>query len=94
MKTVSAYECDYCGRYGKTKKPILKHEARCYYNPNTRSCGTCFYLNDWQCGRGLVFENEEGRRTPRLRTKCLLYENYDDVVCGQDECTEFYQPPS
>ncbi len=93
MKTLSVYECDFCGRYGKTKKPILKHEERCYYNPNTRSCGTCVHLNDWTCSRGVVFENKENRQTQRLRTRCITYENIDDVAYGPDEDFEFNKNP-
>ncbi len=93
MKTVSAYQCKYCQRYGKDKKRILKHEAQCFYNPRTRSCGTCIYLDDWSCRRGVVFEQEEGRRNPTLSTKCLLYENIEDVIYGQEDDSETHQTP-
>ncbi len=91
MKTVSAYQCDYCRKYGKNKTRIFKHEERCCYNPRTRSCGTCAHFDDWRCGRGVDFEQEEGKRTPRLRTKCQFYENIDLTMSALEEELEFYQ---
>ncbi len=89
MKTISAYQCEYCQRYGKNKTRILKHEERCYYNPSTRSCGTCAHLDDWKCMQGIEFDKQEGRRNPRLRTKCLFYENNDAVTYGQEDDLEY-----
>jgi len=50
MKTVTAYECDHCGRYKKTKKSIKDHEPICFKNPESKSCITCEHL----CQKGFV----------------------------------------
>ncbi len=84
MKPVSAYQCEYCQRYGKNKTRILKHEEVCYYNPRTRSCGTCIHLKDWKCSRGVVFKQVEGKINPTLNTQCHFYENADDVIYGPE----------
>jgi hypothetical protein len=43
-KKVTAYACEFgCGRLGKTKACIEKHEKTCFLNPARRSCKTCKY---------------------------------------------------
>ncbi len=94
MRTIQVYECEHgCGFYKKTMKSVEAHEKRCYYNPSTRSCGTCVYLNNWTCSRGLEFEKKKDNQTPRLRTRCIMYKNVDDVIYGQDDDLEFHQTP-
>lgn len=41
MREIVAYHCDYCRKYSRSEQYMKKHEIECYYNSNTRSCGTC-----------------------------------------------------
>ena len=39
---VTRYKCEYCQKkVYASKYRTLEHEKRCYYNPQTKSCGTC-----------------------------------------------------
>lgn len=74
MKEIIVYQCDYCGRYKKTKKSVANHEKRCYWNPETRSCITCLYMPDYEqhtCKDGVDV-------TDRLKTQC------DKYLCQED----------
>jgi hypothetical protein len=51
MKMVKRYVCSFCSASPLAKahayaKPAdaLAHEGKCFYNPETHSCGTCAYL--------------------------------------------------
>lgn len=46
MKIVKAYKCEFCrhGRPYASKSSCETHESRCFYNPVTHSCATCWYL--------------------------------------------------
>ncbi len=85
MKAVQAFQCDFCQKYGKNSTRIRKHEEKCYYRPETQSCGSCGHLSDWSCERGVKFLHEEGKRTPTLRTMCPLYQNIDEMICGSED---------
>lgn len=45
MNTITAYECDYCGKLNKTAKAIKRHEKICFKNPETKSCVVCQLFN-------------------------------------------------
>ena len=47
---IKAYRCQYgCGRNVLTSKQRMEdHEARCFYNPESRACKTCKHLDaEW-----------------------------------------------
>ncbi len=46
MEEIKAYHCDYCRKYSISKQYIKKHEANCFYNPETRSCASCNHLKE------------------------------------------------
>jgi len=41
MKTIEAYQCDYCKKYSKSKSVMKKHESKCFHNPKAKACDTC-----------------------------------------------------
>lgn len=41
MKTIEAYQCDYCKKYSKSKSVMKKHESKCFHNPKKKTCATC-----------------------------------------------------
>lgn len=43
MKEITAYACDFCKKYSKSKSTIKSHERICFHNPLTKSCATCIY---------------------------------------------------
>ena len=44
MHEVLAYHCDYCSKVYNTKKQTKQHEKKCYYNPETKSCASCDFI--------------------------------------------------
>ena len=78
MKTITAYECDHCGRYKKTKRVIKDHEPICFKNPESKSCITCVnFSTDWiepeqkeirMCDAHVNLDRE-------LKSRCPLYRN-------------------
>jgi len=45
VKTITAYECDFCKKLYRSRGGISNHEKRCFYNSATRSCITCQFLS-------------------------------------------------
>lgn len=43
MKTVNAYQCDYCQATYETERKAQIHEATCMQNPNAKNCLWCKY---------------------------------------------------
>lgn len=41
MREITAYQCDYCNKHGKSKSHVKRHENRCFHNPVKRACVTC-----------------------------------------------------
>ena len=74
MKTIKAYQCDYCSFYKVTKKSVQEHEKRCFYNSATASCGTCWFLNNYTCDAGAKLEDG------KLTTNCPEYLNSDEDI--------------
>lgn len=46
MKTIQAFQCEHCPKAKPyaSKAACEAHEARCFDNPETRSCATCQHL--------------------------------------------------
>ncbi len=78
MKTVKAYQCDFCSYYRKNTTRVKAHEEICHYNPSTKSCGACKHLSKWTCSRGIAFP-ERKNRLPLLKTGCPEFEVKGDV---------------
>ena len=43
MKEVKSFKCEYCSKYAMSKSYIKSHEKKCFHNPVTKSCVTCWY---------------------------------------------------
>lgn len=41
MKTVTAYQCEFCKRVSRTAAGIKLHEDKCNWNPKKHHCFTC-----------------------------------------------------
>jgi len=46
MKTITAYQCEYCKKIAKTVKTIEQHEKKCFSNPINKSCGSCLKIHE------------------------------------------------
>lgn len=44
MKEVTCYKCEHCDKVVQTKAYMKKHEAKCFFNTETRSCITCAHF--------------------------------------------------
>jgi hypothetical protein len=76
MKEITAYECEHCGKYLKTKKSIKAHEPICFNNPQSRSCITCnnfstYWVEDGEmeireCSQSQIIQH-------KLKTNCAYY---------------------
>jgi hypothetical protein len=42
MKEIKAFKCEYCGKHATSKSYIKAHEKKCFHNPATKSCVTCW----------------------------------------------------
>jgi hypothetical protein len=50
LVTVKRYECPFCQRRRSAKAATREHIARCWENPETRSCKTCALLDSYEGG--------------------------------------------
>ena len=84
MYKVTCWHCDYCRRILKSGRDMKKHESKCMYNPETRSCGTCenLFRNSAdgitasipQCKEGLMKTDPNSKMNPwGMRTQCEGY---------------------
>lgn len=91
MYEVKAYHCSYCKKYGLSKAWIKKHEQKCFFNPETRSCVTCEnYKIELVGDSGETFELEKPLCLQKidltgpndgkwaLNTNCPLWKEVDD----------------
>ena len=80
MKTITAYQCEYCEKVYANRDSARHHVRKCYFNPETHSCATCAFLNleSVEIAKGHTTEFQvclmnEDIRLRNLRTKCSLY---------------------
>lgn len=69
MRKVSAWHCSYCQYYRVSKKSVEAHEKICFYNPETKSCASCYNLISDECLAGVEFDGS------KLKTQCNKYLN-------------------
>lgn len=55
MYPVQAYHCSHCKVFKLRKSAIVKHEKKCFHNPETMSCATCLFYD-----RETVIDNSNG----------------------------------
>jgi len=41
MKKIKAHKCEYCGKILESYSGMWKHEKRCFWNPESKSCIVC-----------------------------------------------------
>ena len=41
MQEVTAYKCDYCEKWLRSKSGMYKHEGACLWNPKFKACASC-----------------------------------------------------
>lgn len=44
MRQIQAFSCSHCDKIYSKKDSCRSHEYRCYFNPRTRSCASCWFL--------------------------------------------------
>lgn len=50
-KEVRKYQCNYCIKSWVSKSRAVEHEKKCWKNPDTKSCATCYNCTkneDWE----------------------------------------------
>lgn len=65
MKKVTAYKCEFCDKLLNSYSGMYKHENKCFYNSQSKSCITCKHLNS----RGVI----EGRPITEKEEKLLSF---------------------
>ena len=75
---IHKWECDFkCGRLGKRKEEIERHEQTCFSNPRKQSCKTC----SKNARHGDTFRCMDGLLEPGVRCKadCTSWESMWDM---------------
>ena len=44
MEKIKDHKCEYCGKILESYSGMWKHEKKCFWNPQSKSCVTCKYL--------------------------------------------------
>lgn len=76
METVTAFKCAYCTKIYSSKDSCRKHEKKCFWKEETRSCATCIFerYKEYRIGEvGLTSIRTCLRNhdiTGKLRTAC------------------------
>lgn len=79
MKTITAYQCEFCDKVYERKESCQGHERRCYKNPKTGSCASRAFLKKqgFEIGPAafidlnVCLQNIDLAQS--LKTKCLAY---------------------
>jgi len=97
---VTRWQCDHCGYLLKTEKGMLRHEARCFHNPDLKACATCHYYqgnwndNKWPpCGiktRLLNALQIEELETFRATSRCPGWAKRYTICPGCDHWKDFH----
>jgi len=61
MQKITAYKCDFCNKFLRSKMGIKLHESKCFYNPASKSCVTCEHLCLKNCLNGKPLTELEER---------------------------------
>jgi hypothetical protein len=78
-KTVVRWQCPHCPRSASSRPRISEHVARCWSNPDARSCKTCEHANEsagyvHSCGVGVKFLCSDSRHdSPVMPVNCDLW---------------------
>jgi hypothetical protein len=85
MKQVTINQYDFCEKTSFSKGSISQHEKKCFYNPTTQSCTTCFWFSrvhglgdDIACYVGKLKEANESEKQ-KLKTMCKSWTSADVV---------------
>lgn len=88
-RQVKAYGCEFkCGRkVVLSKKSMIDHESRCFYNPEKKACVTCKYFERQLDNNGVegAYYNEwviqlcnaKEEHLTKLQNNCRLHELKD-----------------
>ena len=82
MKTIEAYQCEYCTKIYANEPTAKSHERKCFWNPKTRSCASCTFLDlmDFEVAdarhimRFQVCLKNVHIKHKKLKTDCSLYQ--------------------
>lgn len=47
MEEVTAYKCDFCDKWLRSKSGMTRHEKGCLWNPEKRACASCGNNNEY-----------------------------------------------
>ena len=96
MEKVNVWKCDFCKRTSFNKGSIRKHEKKCFYNPETKSCATCLWfsplhgIGPLKCFKEGLKETNEGSKQ-KLETQCdkwIDLETIDEIDIWDEQCKE------
>lgn len=47
MEQITAYQCSHCHKkIVRTAQAMKRHEAKCFHNPETKSCVACIFFTE------------------------------------------------
>lgn len=78
------FRCEYCTEVG-TEEEIQKHEQKCIYNYNRKSCLTCKH----RVGNFLALECSDGKEIPGGN----YIENCSSYTWDEKDHTKFFRSP-
>jgi hypothetical protein len=90
MREITVYECEFCNkRKYAYKSSAKKHENKCFWNPETRSCMTCkHYMEPDETTIMQVYEEETlcafANPIKRFNTKCRGWVELSDCDARGD----------
>ena len=84
MKRKTVFECDFCRKRLVKEKAMKKHEAKCFQNPETKSCCTCNNLSDnpleqIQCYAFIDLSNGLTTNCPKWTLSARLQDQYGNL---------------
>jgi len=84
MEEITAYACDYCRKFYKSKSSAKRHEKTCYHNPNNRACLTCKHFDNKSLSEfGLPYCYKYQKRMQRFDFKYNCYK-WDAIEVDKD----------
>jgi len=88
MKKIEAYQCGFCERKSFNEDSITRHEPTCVYNPATKRCQTCIYVNPEK------YNTDDGSPAVHANRKCksLIKQKFNYSYYNSNEYCSKYEP--
>jgi hypothetical protein len=77
---ITRFKCNYCKTHYSCNKDVLKHEKRCFCNPDNKSCSTCSFSHP---GISWCDKLEENIYVPGSPIRDCL--DWEEIECIEDQ---------